>query len=330
MFFLHSAHTRYPNSQQITMPSPHHPKYRDSVKRTSRFPFLRNRHQPRNFMAGSMTVEAAILMPLMLCFFLNLGSAIEMMRFHGHMQMALWETGNHLALYGNAYDIAESELLHQDPSQNGIVEQLTGVAFTQTYVKAQVMEYLKDSYGNASNPGSFILREGTQSLNFWESSLWRDDDCIDLIVSYPVQTMFSVAGIGSFRMSNRYFAKAWTGYDRSKHEDAHAVTMEYVYVTEHGTVWHETRDCTYINLSIRSATLDEAKATRNHNGSPYKECSLCKNSPVQSQVYITDSGTSYHYRANCSGLKRVVFAISKSEASGYRPCPRCAVAGGGS
>ncbi|MDR0964005.1 MAG: hypothetical protein LBM60_05265 [Clostridium sp.] len=277
-----------------------------------------------------MTVEAAIIMPLILFFFLNLGSAIEMMRFHGHMQMALWETGNHLTMYGYAYDVVMDGVFHYDTSEDGIIQTLAGVAFSQTYAKAQVTDYLENSYAGQASPGSFILRGGVKSLNFLESSLMGSDQCIDLMVTYPVQTMFSIVGIGSFRMSNRYYGRAWTGYDGEFDGSQSTVYTDFVYVTEHGTVYHEIRDCTHINLSVRSVTLAEAKSSYNEYGSSYKECSLCQDLPVQSIVFLTDNGTSYHYSANCSGIKRAVHAIQRTDATGYRPCSRCATPGGDS
>ncbi len=39
--------------------------------------------------SAGMTVEAAIVLPLFLFFFLNMGCVIEMIRLHGNMQLAL-------------------------------------------------------------------------------------------------------------------------------------------------------------------------------------------------------------------------------------------------
>lgn len=53
---------------------------------------------------AGMTVEASIVLPLFLFFFMNLASSIEMIRLHGNLQLALWKTGNELAVYGYALD----------------------------------------------------------------------------------------------------------------------------------------------------------------------------------------------------------------------------------
>ena len=48
---------------------------------------------------GSMTVEAALLLPLFFFFFLHLAGVMEMLRLHGKLEAALWNTGNQMALY---------------------------------------------------------------------------------------------------------------------------------------------------------------------------------------------------------------------------------------
>ena len=53
--------------------------------------------------SGSMTVEAAVVLPLFLFFFLNLGSAMEMIRLHSNLQLALLQVGNRLSVYGSPH-----------------------------------------------------------------------------------------------------------------------------------------------------------------------------------------------------------------------------------
>ena len=49
---------------------------------------------------GSMTVEASIVLPLFLIFFINLSSSIEMIRLSGKLDTALWSIGSDLSYYG--------------------------------------------------------------------------------------------------------------------------------------------------------------------------------------------------------------------------------------
>ena len=76
-----------------------------------------------------MTVEASIVLPLILFFFMNLASSIEMIRLHGNLQLALWETGNELIVYGYALDSGTLP----DEAQGGEIqidrEQVDGIQF---------------------------------------------------------------------------------------------------------------------------------------------------------------------------------------------------------
>ena len=73
----------------------------DPIKRVSLSALLK-----KPVRAG-MTVEAAVVLPLFLFFLLNLSCAVEMIRLHGNLQLALWETGSRLTVYG--YVLEESD-----------------------------------------------------------------------------------------------------------------------------------------------------------------------------------------------------------------------------
>ena len=46
---------------------------------------------PRTPVKASMTVETALVLPLFCFFMIHMGSAIEMMRLHGNLEVALWD-----------------------------------------------------------------------------------------------------------------------------------------------------------------------------------------------------------------------------------------------
>lgn len=90
----------------------------------------------------------------------------------------------------------------------------------------------------------------------------------------------------------------------------------YVYITDNQEVYHSSRLCTYLSLSIMSVRLENAI----QNG--YKQCRLCgKNSGEI--VYVTEYGERYHSTRTCSGLKRTIYRVKKGEVGGLNECSRC-------
>ncbi len=99
-----------------------------------------------------MTLETALILPLFLFFFLNLGSAVEMLRLHGNLAFALRDVGSRLCVYGSA---AETFSEGERPE----LPELADIALSYTYVKGEVTELLSKQYLDASP-----LQFGTASL----------------------------------------------------------------------------------------------------------------------------------------------------------------------
>ncbi len=155
---------------------------------------------------AGMTVEASILLPLFLFVFLNLGCAIEMIRLHGNLQLALWQIGRELSLYGYVLDSGEAP-------ENGAQEDdpwwkdLGGIVFASTYVRNKLVQLAGKDYLEASP-----LTRGADGLALWESDIFGEGDTMDMVITYSVSPWITIAGFPSFRMANRYYAHIWNGY----------------------------------------------------------------------------------------------------------------------
>lgn len=277
------------------------------MERISLFTFLSRKAD------ASMTVEASILLPMFLFFFLNLGCAIEMIRLHGNLQLALWQIGSKLSVYG--YAVSSGEMPKEDGGEDWWKE-LAGAAFASSYVKGQMIKSAGEEYLNHSP-----LRNGAGGLQFWESEIFGSKDEIDIVVTYSVSPWSGVIGFPPFRMANRYYAHIWNGYGLDGEEE----DTRIVYITETGTVYHLTKSCTHLQLSVSLISADEVSDARNQYGGKYHPCERCARGSVPSVFYITDEGNRYHYDRECSGLKRTIYSISMEEAveEGYRACSRC-------
>lgn len=100
----------------------------------------------------------------------------------------------------------------------------------------------------------------------------------------------------------------------------------YVYIAENGTVYHMDIGCTYLRLGIQSVGTDVVDTLRNQSGGKYKPCESCmgeKSAADYSIVYITPYGARYHGTRDCSGLRRTVRRVLRSDVSGLPPCSKC-------
>lgn len=273
------------------------------------------------FAKAGMTVEASLVLPLFLLFFVNMGSAIEMIRLHTNLELALCDVGRRMSLYGYAVTELQNDSL-QDENESGvqIMEGLGEIALTNLYVKNQLIQYLGSDYLNESP-----IADGAAGLNLYESELLNEEDYMEILVTYQVSPTVGLVDFPDFRMANRYYAHIWSGYELS--EDAQGGV---VYITDCASVYHESRDCTHLSLSVRKAMMEEVIHLRNNNGERYQACEKCVGKEEISgycTVYVAKEGDCFHEKRECPGLKRTVYAISENKKSEYRPCSRCASGG---
>ncbi len=278
---------------------------------------------------ASMTVEAAVLLPLFLFFFLNLGCAIELIRLHSNLEFALCDIGNSMTVYGYAlseieqkFDQKSEQQLDQKSEQqpekeNTLLQEIGDIAFSYAYIKNKIVDELGQQYLEESP-----IVNGVNGLQFLESEIFDENDYFEVVVTYKIEPFSDVIGFGSFRMANRYYGHLWTGYKIPGTDEENA-DEDVVYVTKHGVVYHENRNCSYLVLSIREVSLREASESRNAKGEKYELCMLCRDIGVQRRVYITEDGENIHYTKDCIGLKRTIYALSRTETKEYRPCTRC-------
>lgn len=253
----------------------------------------------RSVRAG-MTVEAAIVLPLCLIFLMNLGYAVELIRLHNNLQLALWDTGSRLSLYGC------------EQGGNPFASVVSGF-----YVKNRVLDYVGEEYLDTSP-----IVHGSSGLRFWESDMLKQGNELDITLTYAVEPMVSLVGFRGFRMANRYTVHLWNGYEIPVSEEEDGI----VYMAENGRVCHKDRNCTYLQLSVRGVAKESIKSERNQWGGRYGACDKCAKGQCPDILYVTEDGICFHYRSDCPGLKRTVYSLRAEDAAGYPYCSRC---GGG-
>ena len=93
-----------------------------------------------------------------------------------------------------------------------------------------------------------------------------------------------------------------------------------VYVAQYGKVYHTSLSCSHLTISVTNPNQVQKVLGSNH----YRKCEKCIRAGQQpAQLYYTKYGDCYHSTLSCSGLKRSVRLMKKSEISGMRICSEC-------
>jgi hypothetical protein len=217
------------------------------------------------------------------------------------MSAAMHDTQKTMAVYAYEYMVVTNDLIDEDYGK------AQSIALTYTYAESSVKDKVGDIYPD--------------SVNWLKSEILENDDCIDLVAVYSVKPPIGLMGYKTQRMYNRLRTRAWTGYDNAKNSLQDS-GEEIVYIAETGNVYHRSRGCTYLKLSISTIGKAKLEEERNIEGGKYYSCETC-GSKAGDTVYITNYGKRYHSTLRCSRLKRTISAVPISQVGDKGACSRC-------
>lgn len=245
--------------------------------------------------SGSLTVEAAVVVPVFLLAIGTLLGILDIYRVQAMVKTSLHQSALELGMYAYAADQG------RDSPVGWISSAACGV-----YAKSKLPDLGK--YANVSLAGSSYK-----------------EDKIRLHARIQYRIPVSILPLPALYFTNESQVNGWVGRrleDEKKEVDR--TWEEMVYITENGSVYHTSSSCSHLDLAVHQQSPDKVKHLRNDYGSKYHSCEKCKGSLEEhSIVYYTEKGDCYHTQENCSGLKRTVRLVKKSEAGGIRMCQRC-------
>ena len=165
-----------------------------------------------------------------------------------------------------------------------------------------------------------IIRGGSSGISCWKSYVSPDTGEMNIKVEYDIMVPIPVIGSPSASLEEKFTISSWNGRNN---EQMGGENREIVYMTENGSVYHEDYNCSYLRLSLRYVPYEELGSIRNESGGRYHACEKCVIGSAMTGVYITENGNKYHNTLGCSGLKRTIYAIKRSETGGVGGCSRC-------
>ena len=257
--------------------TPKDPSFRRSVS----FDTFRHR--------GSATVEAAVIMPLLLFVFAAFYCMCRIYVLDNQIYQATMNTADYLAQYAYVEDWSEKDFGEVLPY---------GAAMVKLHSYLPKQEQLMG-----------LVVGGEAGIVITDDVTVDEEGFINLRVNYMVRIPLPLLHHLYLPMEENVRQKAYVGYIPQEGEGDASGT--YVYVTEYGEVYHTDRHCTHLELSIHAASENEAHKLR--------PCEYCGDADT-GRYYVTDYGECYHTSLCCSGLKRTIRRVPLEEVS----CPPCA------
>lgn len=245
---------------------------------------------------GSMTLEMVVILPLFTAFLVFFLFLFRVLWVQEAMEEALVYTARTLAV--SCYTETPQE---QKPH-------------AQLLAEAQLT--LRKALEDCACPVSFISH-GKNGISLLSSDFSGDE--VILRASYELHAPCPLPMDYAYHILQCVQSRKWIG--NCTLEQGGSDGEVWVYVTPEGTVYHRSRSCSYLDLSIRAVSRRSLSDLRNQNRGRYYACEHCGGSA--STVYITDYGDRYHSSLSCSGLKRTIYMIKLSQTGGRRVCSKC-------
>lgn len=202
--------------------------------------------------------------------------------------------------------------------------------YTKSFVEKEFKNYIEDNDIRLN-----LVKDGLEGIDFSESEIFVSQGKIKLVANYTIGFPGAILDVGNRDLSCQVKSVAFYGaaWDKSKEfvneekKDEEEETEDKVYVTKHGTVYHEKSDCTYIVVTADKVLLASIDKIRSANGAIYYPCETCSYPNYEGLfVYVTTYGTRYHIDKNCRQIEHYCEEIDRSEAEDrkLRPCSKCA------
>lgn len=262
----------------------------------------RPRHKERAVLSafrGSMTVEAAIILPIFLIVICGIARFFVLINFQNILQVDMENAARHLGCIQYVED--------------------NNSKISQSYA------YLKIMSGKAADRADDVgIKGGRYGVSLLQSDISPDNEINSLVADYSWGTSFLSGSSGlHFHLVQKCCYMPWIG-ESIVRKDLEQ-TEDVVYITKNGKVYHTSKECTYLSRCIKNIRYGEIANIRNISGGRYKGCERCANKKFINTdiVYITDYGDRYHSKKECNTLKRYIQEIKLSEVKNKRLCTKC-------
>ena len=244
---------------------------------------------------ASMTIEAAMLLPVFILMMLNLYLVIDMLHLQAITNWHLHQLGSRICAYGY---LPETLLGSED-----------GYELLDVALDSGVM-YL------------YVLDEIQRAIDFPDriyvtSASILEDGEVEIVLTYNYPLFATLGKTTEIWLQSVYLGHAWGGAENLEETGD-------VFVTTNGEVYHLYSDCSHLKLSIVQMPAERLGDYEKMEGMKFVPCKKCENENEPDTVYITMEQGRVHYDKGCAGLKRDVVMKELDWAKAqYALCQRC-------
>ena len=270
---------------------------------------------------GSITLEAAITIPLFTFAILTIIYIMNIIHLQTTLQMALEETVrniNQIAYISSEFYSLTKEQQYEAINKDFTIAENIGASLISTnYIKN---EFLDEKMTNFLNK-SYIVN-GSEGISFLHSSMNLKDNIIDVILTYNVSIPFMPDELFSFKLSNRCYTRIYMGKDMEKEQQSSSF---YVYYTVYGKVLHTNKYCRYLLNYSEALPYNQLFIGRNP-----ELCLLCSNGETSATlrqhnpvVYLTSDNQVFHLTLDCQSFTGEIFRLERTSLEENELCEEC-------
>ncbi len=267
---------------------------------------------------GSLTLEAAIVLPLYMFFLITVLYILNIIHIENILQSAMEEAAR--SINSHAYVAEQFEEL-QDEERYTVGSHDSG--FVLNLAKNQISKitikncFLTDRIKNIAD--NSYIKNGYNGIVI---SLGNNDlsDYIDFNISYVISLPFLPSDIFYIPITQRCYFKPFVGTDISEKKGDYT---EYVYVTATGSVYHTTPYCTYLNRYYDIITEDKMNVSWD-TAEGYHPCPHCAyEQPICPTSFLCPGSNVYHNRTDCAYIETFIYKVPKEQIGSMPMCSRC-------
>lgn len=267
---------------------------------------------------GSLTLEAALVLPLYLFFLITILYILNILHIENIFKSTMEETARNINSYAYTTELFK-ELTYEEKNTVGT----DNSEFIINLAKNQISSFniknifLSENIKNIAD--SSYIKNGYKGIVF---TVGNNDltDYIDFNISYQIKIPFLPDNVFYIPITQRCYFKPFVGVDIS---DKTGDFTEYVYITVTGTVYHTTPYCTYLNKYYDIIPESELNVSWD-TAQGYHPCPHCAyNQPIGPTSFLCPGRKVYHNRTDCAYIETVIYKVPKDQIGNLPLCSRC-------